>query len=73
MLSNRGLKPLQTLQFQVFRQYSNDAKKQADKTAMIYVAALGIFMIGMSYVAVPLYRLFCQVGRFQHFVLVIAR
>ncbi|KAL8619240.1 Cytochrome c oxidase assembly protein cox11, mitochondrial [Nucella lapillus] len=30
------------------------------RTGLIYVCAAGIFMLGMSYAGVPLYRMFCQ-------------
>ena len=32
------------------------------RTGLIYVCAAGVFMLGMSYAGVPLYRMFCQVG-----------
>lgn len=32
-----------------------------NKTALTYIAAAGVGMIGLSYAAVPLYRLYCQV------------
>lgn len=31
------------------------------KSSMYYMSAVGVFVIGMSYAAVPLYRIFCQV------------
>jgi hypothetical protein len=31
------------------------------QTSLIYICAAGIFMLGMSYAGVPLYRMFCQV------------
>jgi len=34
--------------------------KTRNKTALTYIAAAGVGMIGMSYAAVPLYRLYCQ-------------
>lgn len=36
--------------------------KQKNKTILTYIAAAGVGMIGMSYAAVPLYRLYCQVS-----------
>jgi len=33
---------------------------RSNRTALIYVSAIGIFMIGMTYAGVPLYRMFCQ-------------
>ncbi|XP_023274589.1 cytochrome c oxidase assembly protein COX11, mitochondrial [Seriola lalandi dorsalis] len=34
--------------------------KTRNKTALTYIAAAGVGMIGLSYAAVPLYRLYCQ-------------
>lgn len=39
----------------------NDWKKR-NKTVLTYIAAAGVGMIGLSYAAVPLYRLYCQVS-----------
>ncbi|CAI9724239.1 cytochrome c oxidase assembly protein COX11, mitochondrial-like [Octopus vulgaris] len=41
------------------RRGSKDAHRK--RTILIYVCSVGIFMVGMSYAGVPLYRLFCQV------------
>lgn len=35
--------------------------KTRNKTILTYIAAAGVGMIGLSYAAVPLYRLYCQV------------
>ncbi|CAG9771057.1 unnamed protein product [Ceutorhynchus assimilis] len=50
-----------------FRNYSKDsaerirqANKKGIRTSLYYITAAGIFTIGMSYAAVPLYRMFCQ-------------
>ena len=40
---------------------SGPAHQKADKTALIYICAIGIFMVGAAYAGVPLYRIFCQV------------
>lgn len=37
--------------------------KSKNKTVLTYIAAAGVGMIGLSYAAVPLYRLYCQVRR----------
>ncbi|XP_030629974.1 cytochrome c oxidase assembly protein COX11, mitochondrial [Chanos chanos] len=37
-----------------------DEWRKRNKTALTYIAAAGVGMIGMSYAAVPLYRLYCQ-------------
>ncbi|KAL7869345.1 hypothetical protein AOLI_G00133330 [Acnodon oligacanthus] len=39
-----------------------DEWKQRNKTILTYIAAAGVGMIGMSYAAVPLYRIYCQVS-----------
>ncbi len=45
--------------------YSNHANKNQSsskgKSTVYYVVALGVLVGGLSYAAVPLYRLFCQV------------
>lgn len=38
----------------------NQKKTYYKKTVLIYVCAVGIFMVGMTYAGVPLYRMFCQ-------------
>lgn len=35
--------------------------RSRNKTILTYIAAAGVGMIGLSYAAVPLYRLYCQV------------
>ncbi|KAM9559894.1 cytochrome c oxidase assembly protein COX11, mitochondrial isoform 1-T5 [Salvelinus alpinus] len=37
-----------------------DEWRKRNKTVLTYIAAAGVGMIGMSYAAVPLYRLYCQ-------------
>ncbi|CAN9508838.1 unnamed protein product [Ophioblennius macclurei] len=37
-----------------------DEWKARNKTVLTYIAAAGVGMIGLSYAAVPLYRLYCQ-------------
>lgn len=36
--------------------------RRRNKTVLTYVAAAAVGMLGASYAAVPLYRLYCQVG-----------
>ena len=48
---------------------SNSAKDQSNKTAILYISAIGIFMTGMAYAGVPLYRMFCQVSRSLYYLL----
>ncbi|XP_068610352.1 cytochrome c oxidase assembly protein COX11, mitochondrial [Brachionichthys hirsutus] len=42
-----------------FRSQEEDWKTR-NRTALTYIAAAGVGMIGLSYAAVPLYRLYCQ-------------
>ncbi|KAL2101756.1 hypothetical protein ACEWY4_003517 [Coilia grayii] len=42
------------------RQTQEEEWKQRNRTVLTYIAAAGVGMIGMSYAAVPLYRLYCQ-------------
>lgn len=32
-----------------------------NKSTLYYLSAIGVFAVGLSYAAVPLYRIFCQV------------
>ncbi|XP_007259402.2 cytochrome c oxidase assembly protein COX11, mitochondrial [Astyanax mexicanus] len=41
-------------------QNQEDDWKQRNKTALTYIAAAGVGMIGLTYASVPLYRLYCQ-------------
>lgn len=43
-----------------FTQNQEEEWRRRNKTVLTYVAAAAIGMIGMSYAAVPLYRLYCQ-------------
>ncbi|XP_046709988.1 cytochrome c oxidase assembly protein COX11, mitochondrial [Silurus meridionalis] len=42
------------------KQQQEEEWKRKNKTILTYIAAAGVGMIGMSYAAVPLYRLYCQ-------------
>ena len=47
------------------RKSSQSVKNQEDlnrKSTLFYLAAVGIAMVGMSFAAVPLYRMFCSVS-----------
>lgn len=39
---------------------SNDKQKLKIKSTLYYITAAGVLAIGLSYAAVPLYRMFCQ-------------
>ena len=57
----------------LWRYYSSDSKgkgnqqgmSQRNKSVMMYMVALFIFAIGVTYAAVPLYAVFCQVSIFN--------
>lgn len=40
----------------------DDLRRHQIKTTLYYVTAGGVLVVGLSYAAVPLYRMFCQVG-----------
>lgn len=42
------------------RRSQEEEWKSRNKTVLTYIAAAGVGMIGLSYAAVPLYRLYCQ-------------
>uniref|UniRef100_F6ZDP6 Cytochrome c oxidase assembly protein COX11, mitochondrial n=1 Tax=Callithrix jacchus TaxID=9483 RepID=F6ZDP6_CALJA len=43
-----------------FRRAQEEEWRRRNKTALTYVAAVAVGMLGVSYAAVPLYRLYCQ-------------
>ena len=44
------------------RKNDEERQERGNMTGIYYIAAIGVFMVGMSYAGVPLYRLFCQVN-----------
>lgn len=42
------------------RNISNDARNIKSRSTLYYLAAAGVLTVGLSYAAVPLYRMFCQ-------------
>lgn len=52
-------------QWQILKRFLSKSPKKADSvdrtTTVIYICAIGVFMVGASYAGVPLYRIFCQV------------
>lgn len=44
----------------VLRQTAKDVRNKRISSTLYYVAAAGIATVGLSYAAVPLYRMFCQ-------------
>ncbi|XP_053495921.1 cytochrome c oxidase assembly protein COX11, mitochondrial [Ictalurus furcatus] len=50
----------QTRGAKTHKQKQQEEWKQKNKTILTYITAAGVGMIGMSYAAVPLYRLYCQ-------------
>ena len=64
--SCKNIAPMRkTLQLMAVRTKSgvppSKAESNRNKTVTLYVLSIGIFMVGMSYAGVPLYKLFCQV------------
>lgn len=55
------LAPKKTLQENVFFRGLHDQKGKIRST-LNYMVALGVMTVGLSYAAVPLYRIFCQVS-----------
>jgi len=47
-------------QLVVCRRYTNDSRRQ--RSAVSYIVAVFIFMVGAAYAGVPLYRMICQVS-----------
>jgi len=45
----------------LFNIHNDETTKRRQKTILNYAAAAGILTIGLTYAAVPLYRMFCQV------------
>lgn len=43
------------------------ARKKNLRSTLYYVTAGGVLVVGLSYAAVPLYRMFCQVGQHHLF------
>lgn len=43
---------------------SNDAQKKNIRSTVYYLSSLGVLTVGLSYAAVPLYKMFCQVSTF---------
>ena len=41
---------------------SGDSNTKGSLTSALYIASFGIFMLGMAYLGIPLYRMFCQVS-----------
>jgi len=41
---------------------STSASNMRNKTTAIYTIAVAVAIVGLSYLAVPLYRLYCQVS-----------
>lgn len=59
-LSDRIARSFSTARcFRTNRQYHGGER---NRSTVYYVVALGVLVVGLSYAAVPLYRLFCQVN-----------
>ena len=68
-LFSRWLVQYNKFQPQTLRQMSSQADMaRKNKSGLIYVCAIGVFMVGMTYAGVPLYRMFCQVDIYTSYV-----
>ena len=56
----------------LFNQIPNQdpSMKRKIKTTLNYVTAVGVLTVGLTYAAVPLYRMFCQV--FKNSILIVS-
>ena len=45
----------------LFKSFSSHQRQSANQRTVTYMIAVAIMVVGLSYAAVPLYRLFCQV------------
>lgn len=45
----------------LFKSFSSHQRQSANQHTVTYMIAVAIMVVGLSYAAVPLYRLFCQV------------
>ena len=61
-LQSRGAKTRKS-----HKQAQEEDWRRRNKTVLTYIAAAGVGMIGISYAAVPLYRLYCQVRDYTSF------
>lgn len=43
---------------------TDHAQKKNIRSTVYYLSALGVLTVGLSYAAVPLYKMFCQVSAF---------
>jgi cytochrome c oxidase assembly protein subunit 11 len=43
---------------------SEPQRKQSNRTSLLYILSIAVFFLGLTYAAVPLYRLFCSVTGF---------
>lgn len=57
-----GLPPRRPKSTNPFTRAQEEDWRRRNKTVLTYVAAAAVGMLGASYAAVPLYRLYCQVG-----------
>lgn len=50
---------------------SQNEQNKKNRATLHYIIATGVLGVGLSYAAVPLYRMFCQVYQDFHFVITI--
>lgn len=62
LITRRYVESVRTNIIRSFSKIPNDAEKKKNmRSTVYYFTSVGIVFIGLSYAAVPLYRIFCQV------------
>ena len=64
-VQNRFLIPYRTLS----QRTSSRGSTGVPTSTVLYIGAAGIFMLGLGYAGVPLYRMFCQVKMFSEVII----
>ena len=59
LIGNRRME--QTLLVRNLSNKTSQQRQEKNRSTLMYICAAGIFMGGMAYAGVPLYRMFCQV------------
>uniref|UniRef100_A0A5K3FAN5 Cytochrome c oxidase assembly protein COX11, mitochondrial n=1 Tax=Mesocestoides corti TaxID=53468 RepID=A0A5K3FAN5_MESCO len=55
----RSLLGLSALSVHAYRSFSRNSQEFRKKTVLYYSGACGVFMLGLGYAGVPLYRIYC--------------
>lgn len=71
LTSRYGIRNISTsVSKNLMKEYHNPEQKKRLRSTALYMTGLGILVAGLSYAAVPLYRIFCQVY-FQFTIVII--